>query len=184
MEREREMDSAASDSESEVRAPAAVGPGVHQAVPVFECLAVLHADRQPVIPEPERGRQDGRTVSRPRRTATAPPWLLLTRGVVPAAADLWRLSQAPVKKPYVADPNARSLVQGVAGGLGASKEQAKKVKEATQKTRQDLRDHGAGPWIIHPDTPWLKVWDFVQAMVITYLFVGASLPALLSVLAS
>eukprot|EP01044_Picomonas_judraskeda_P042616 COSAG03_NODE_22014_length_296_cov_0.974619_1_plen_78_part_10 len=62
MEREREMDSEASDSESEVRAPAAVGPGVHQAVPGFECLAVLHADRQPVIPEPERGRQDGRTV--------------------------------------------------------------------------------------------------------------------------
>ena len=58
------------------------------------------------------------------------------------------------------------------------------MKEATEQTRQDLRDHGAGPWIIHPDAPWLRLWDFLQAMVITYLFVGASLPVVLSMLPS
>jgi hypothetical protein len=27
--------------------------------------------------------------------------------------------------------------------------------------------------VVHPGAPWLKFWDFGQALVITYLFVGA-----------
>jgi len=81
--------------------------------------------------------------------------------------------QAQQKSAYIADPNARSLVRNIGGNLGASKEQAVRLKEETQNAQRQLKELGAQPFVVHPDAPWLKLWDFLQAMVIAYLFVGA-----------
>jgi hypothetical protein len=84
-------------------------------------------------------------------------------------------------KEFIVDPNDQGLVKSLGG---VSKVELERAKKETQRARQELKALGAGRLIVHPDAPWLRAWDFVQAMTITYLFVGAALPAHVSVLAS
>ncbi len=135
-------------------------------------------DNNPVTLDEQQQEVKGRPAVRVRPRA-APSLPCRSRGVAPASADSAVLSQ----KEFIADPNAKGVVQRSKESLGASKVEAEKMKVEAQRTRKELKDLGALPWIVHPDAPWLKLWDFVQALTITYLFVGALLPARIFILA-